>query len=144
MNVKNRLKLGSIGDEYVLGIICRMTNLTEHAKLTLNKLFDDDDRRTLFERGLDDARRCELADISSELLRLRRLNGKLFDRKIVEYSGMRVWGKIIKIIYYENHLTQQQRRERTAIREQALRGRLQGLLPCLNSGASEDCHSDNN
>ncbi len=81
-----RFTFRGIEDDYLLGIVCHHTGLTETARHQLRGM-GEGERARLFAMGLQDAPRCSLADIASELAALRRRQPALFDALVTARMG---------------------------------------------------------
>lgn len=78
----HRMLFNVIKDDYILGVIARKMDLTRLLKKRSVSLRDDDERSTLFARGVKDAPRTPWDDVAEELYHLRATNEKEFNRRI--------------------------------------------------------------
>ncbi len=83
----NRINLGGISDDYVLGVVCAKTGLADYARRNMAGLTTDPDRNRLFELGMADADECSAEDVASELARARKKNPGLFDAMVRDLAG---------------------------------------------------------
>jgi len=80
------LKFSNIGDDYLLGVICFKTGLTEYVLSNLKGL-KRRDRKKLFEMGMKDSNCFKLEDIAGEILDIRLSNPIFFDKKVRKKIG---------------------------------------------------------
>ena len=99
-----RFSFRGIEDDYLLGIVCYHTGLTETARCQLRGM-GEGERARLFLMGLRDAKLGTLADVAAELSMLRRRQPALFDALVVARIGQERHAAIVEAAksYKPNH-----------------------------------------
>jgi hypothetical protein len=96
--MNNRLNLGSIGDDYVLGVACAKLGLVKYALETLGGLTSNKDRLGLFYRGVEDAAGCELSDLARDFWQIRKKNKYSFDMMVRGNIGRAGHAAVLEVI----------------------------------------------
>ena len=117
MRFAPRIPLGSIKDDYVLGVLCRKAGLIQYAKKTLPNLFANSTRRQVFSGGVDDASDYSYSDIAKELWFLRQGSTEVFDWTVSRAVGDYGFRCIIRAIDGYNPGDKPRVDERESIRD---------------------------
>jgi len=96
--MNDRLKLGVVGDDYVLGAVCKKLGLVKYAISNLIGMTRNASRLELFYRGVEDAAGCDLSDLARDFWKIRRTRPIIFDMMVRGTIGNEEHAKVIEVI----------------------------------------------
>lgn len=96
--MNDRLNLGGIGDDYVLGVLCSKLGLIDYALRQLAGIVDNEERTELFYLGINDAPDCELHDLARDFYKLRKKDTRQFDRIVSGTIGRDGLADVLEVI----------------------------------------------
>lgn len=108
--VNERLYLGALPDDFVIGVMCAKTKLIEYA-LKNSKMSEE--RRRLFDAGVAWAVNCTTDDVAREMWYLRNRSSELFDKLLKDRLTYSEYGDVMRAIrHYKPH---SRKKDRVAI-----------------------------